>query len=351
MAPIARPRRRRTTRIAFVPVLALALLTVATSCGRPSPTESAHPATTVAIPAARGCLPAGESSASTAGPYAVGRAEVTFVDATRPTEAKPDRHLESRPDRALPTVILYPASTGDPTGPATAGAPPADGAFPLIIASHGVTSTGAAMAALVEPWVRAGYIVAAPSFPLGSGPGANISDLPNQPGDVNFVVASMRKLADDPAQALGGHLAPDCLALAGHSLGAATTLEATFESTYRVTSVQAAIAMSGVLAPIPGGSFADPPAVPLLLVHGAKDPVVSISGSQTAFARLPGPNYFVTFPDADHNSIFAPPNKALLDQAAIAFLDAELKGGPPASDQLSALLARYDIASLQTKES
>ena len=273
------------------------------------------------------------TTASTAGPLAVGRTDVTFVDASRPTDAKPDRHLESRLDHALPTVILYPASTGDPNGP------PADGAFPLIIASHGVTSTGAFMAALVEPWVRAGCIVAAPSFPLDSGPGADISDLPNQPGDVNFVVASMWMLGDDPAQAL-----------AGHSLGAATTLEATFESTYRVASVQAAIEMSGVLAPIPGGSFTDPPAVPLLLVHGTKDPVVSISGSQTAFARLPGPNYFVTFPAADHNSIFAPPNMALLDQAAITFLDAELRGGPPASSQLTALLAGSDLATLQVEE-
>ncbi len=109
--------------------------------------------------------------------------------------------------------------------------------------------------------------------------------------------------------------------------------------------------MSGVLAPIPGGSFADPPAVPLLLLHGVKDPVVAISGSQPVFAQLPGPNYFVTFPAADHNSIFAPPNKALLDQAAVAFLDAELKGGPPAGSRLTARLAGSDIATLPIKES
>ncbi len=231
MSPTAPTRRRTAGSTALVLVLTLALLADATACDRSSTAESpdpVDPAATGLAPATHGCLPASESSASTAGPYAVGRAEVTFVDASRPTAAKPNRHLESRTDRTMPTVILYPVSTADPNGLPAAGAPAADGVFPRIIASHGVTSTGAAIAALVEPWVRAGYIVAAPSFPLGSGPGADISDLPNQLGDVNFVVASMRKLADAPTQLLVGHLAPGCLALAGHSLGAATTLEATF---------------------------------------------------------------------------------------------------------------------------
>jgi predicted dienelactone hydrolase len=209
---------------------------------------------------------------------AVGRAEVTFADASRPTDAKANRHLEPRPGCILPTVILCPASTS------------------------------AAMAALVDPWVRAGSIVAAPSFPLGSGSGVDITDLPDQPADVNFVVPSMRKLADDPTQALAGHPASGCLALAGHSLGAATTLEAAFESSYRVTSVQA------------------------------------------AFAQLPGPNYFMTFPAANHNSTSAPPNRALLDLAAIALPDAELKSGPPAGSRLTALLRGFDIATLQIKE-
>ncbi len=295
-----------------------------------------------------GCLPAGETRDSTSGPYGIGRSEITFGDTSRPTAASPRRGLPPHPDRTLPTVILYPTDA-HPTDATIADAPAAAGQFPLVVVSHGVMSNGATFSAIVAPWVRAGYVVAAPTFPLSSGSGADITDLANQPGDVRFVTESVLALAD-PSQPVQGHIAADCLALAGHSMGAATTLEATYESSYLVPRVDAAIEISGVMAAMPGGTFDDAPAVPLLLLHGDDDPVVAVSGSQHAFEQLPGPNYFVTFRRADHNSLFTPPYKSVLDQAAITFLDAELKGAEPPRALLAALLDGSTVATLQVKD-
>jgi dienelactone hydrolase len=346
----ATPRIRWLRPTALLSV-AVALAGLATGCTGSAAPLAGDAAKTIADPAPRdGCLPAGESLASTRGPYAVGRIEVTLVDDSRPTAARPGRQISAQPNRTLPTVILYPAEGDEVAGPPTRAAPPAAGAFPLIVVSHGVDSDGSAMAGKAESWVRAGYIVAAPTFPLSSGPGADITDLANQPGDVRFVTDSVRSIGDDPTQPLKDHLAADCLALAGHSMGAATTLEATYESTYRVPGVDAAIEMSGILAAMPGGSFADAPAIPLLLLHGDADPVVPVTASAAAFDQLPGPNYFIAFRGFDHNSIFAPPAKALLDQTAIAFLDAELKGAEPPSGPLASLVNGSDVATLRVKE-
>jgi alpha-beta hydrolase superfamily lysophospholipase len=108
--------------------------------------------------------------------------------------------------------------------------------------------------------------------------------------------------------------------------------------------------MSGIMAAMPGGSFDDPPAVPLLLLHGDDDPVVSITGSQHAFDTLPGPNYFVTLLRANHNSIFTGAAKPVLDRAAVAFLDAELKGGAAPRGPLTDLTTGSSVATLQVRD-
>ena len=63
---------------------------------------------------------------------------------------------------------------------------------------------------LLDAWARAGYVVAAPSFPLTQKhvPGGRRErDLVNQPGDMSFVISRM--LADDanPASFLHGLIA------------------------------------------------------------------------------------------------------------------------------------------------
>ncbi len=294
-----------------------------------------------------GCLPAGDRAADTKGPYAVGERTVTFVDSSRPTAADPARGLPAHPDRTLVTTLLYPAEGSAATAALVQGATPAAGRFPIVEFSHGVTANGPVYAAVLAAWVRAGYVVAAPTFPLTSGPGASIVDEVNQPADVSFLLTSLIALGHEPSDPLFGHLIDDCLAIAGHSLGAVTTLDTAYDSCCVEPRISAAISLSGLLLPINHGNFTDPPKTPLLLVHGDADTTVPIAFSQQAFAQLPVPRWFVTMNGAGHVSIFVPPWGELTNEAAVAFLNLELKGSQVKMNLFVRAVKASGVATLQ----
>jgi len=122
------------------------------------------------------------------GPFAVGKIVVRFID-TRRLVHFPRRRPQPRP---LVTVILYPA-IGDPSRVDGLASPPArsSGPFPLVVFGHGLDSTPDVYARMLEAWARAGYVVAAPIFPLSNANapgGADESDIINQPADMSFVI-------------------------------------------------------------------------------------------------------------------------------------------------------------------
>lgn len=325
----------------------------AASCEKSGSAAAKAPASkasgpTTAAPNQKECASAGVGPATPAGGYALGQRTVTFVDHSRPTNADPNRHLLAKPDRTIPVTMIYPSASGAVNGPFTEGAAPASGAFPLVVLSHGVTANGGLMVTVLQAWAHAGYVIAAPTYPLSSGGGAGISDLPQQPRDLAFVVRSLQTLLDQPDDPLRGHVETACVALAGHSLGAVTTLEAAYESGFAVPGLRAAIEMSGLLFPLPPGTFANAPAVPLLLIHGDADTTVPISGSQNAFATLTGPRYFITFHGGSHNSIFGPPYSTVLHAAVIKFLDAEMKGKATELSTIGETVSGSGVATLQT---
>jgi predicted dienelactone hydrolase len=273
---------------------------------------------------ADGTTPAAEA----AGTYAVGRESRTFVDTTRGTDADVDRGLAAAPTRTVPVSVLYPAA-GAPAAPGgfVQDAPAADGVFPLVVYSHGVWSNGSERNDTLARWASAGYVVIAPTFPLSSGLGAKITDLVNQPGDVVFVKDAFTAAVGNDADELHGVVATECLALAGHSLGGATTLATAFDPCCGQLPVRAVVDISGVLLQVtPGATLSDSPPIPTMIVHGDQDPLVEYSQAQRAFAELTGPRWLVTLQGGDHNSMFVAPQSAVLDASAIALFDAELKG-------------------------
>src|SRR5437763_533986 len=58
----------------------------------------------------------------------------------------------------------------------------------------------------------------------GKGAWADLTDYTNQPADVSFVIDNLIKLDTSAGDALVGHLATTEVAVAGHSLGAMTSL-------------------------------------------------------------------------------------------------------------------------------
>ena len=82
----------------------------------------------------------------------------------------------------LTTVVRYPATRGP---------------HPLIVFAHGFALTPATYSRLLRAWTQAGYVVAAPVFPLedANAPGGPTeSDLVNEPRDVSFVVTRLLAL-------------------------------------------------------------------------------------------------------------------------------------------------------------
>ncbi|HEV8066066.1 MAG TPA: hypothetical protein VGP46_14595 [Acidimicrobiales bacterium] len=138
------------------------------------------------------------------------------------------------PGRRLLTDVFYP-SAAPSTSPvldaarATAGAP-----YPVIVFAHGYDQLPSYYQALLDAWVKAGFVVVAPVFPcenaayiaaiggyvVADKENLEADDLANEAGDVAFVVSQLAAAAASPASFLHPVLDMSKLALAGQSDGA-----------------------------------------------------------------------------------------------------------------------------------
>jgi dienelactone hydrolase len=268
----------------------------------------------------------------------VARISLTLVDTARATPA--NGSYPGAPSRTLETVVSYPLRTGRAL----------KGPLPLVVFATGIGGTATNYAPLYDHWVRAGYVVAAPSFPLSreNAPGGVTSDLKNQPGDVRFVTAEILRLARARGSRLHGLVDANRVALAGKSLGAITIFEAGFNPAERVPNVKAVIAMTGVVAS--SAVQLQTVGTPLLLEHGDADTTVPISGSRDAYARAKAPKFFVTLFGQTHGSAFGggtKPAEQVVEGTTIDFLDRYVKGQSVALGRLQRDGSVSGVASLQ----
>lgn len=156
--------------------------------------------------------------------FGVGEIVVRFIDTSRFVQL-PGKRPQPRP---LVTVIRYPA-IGDPSHVEGPGAPPAksSGPFPLVVFGHGFNVTPAIYARLLQAWASAGYVVAAPIFPLtnkNAPGGANESDIVSQPADMRVVITRMLAASAARRGILSRLLDPHEIAVSGQSDGGMTAL-------------------------------------------------------------------------------------------------------------------------------
>lgn len=283
--------------------------------------------------------------------YGVGRIAHTFVDTRRPTP--PNGDAPGAPARTLETTLLYPTAALPADEQPAQVAP--GGPFPLVVFAHGFTGSPNAYDGLLRAWTAAGYVVAAPAFPLSNhdapgGPTQN--DFPNQPGDVTFLITQLLQM-NDAGGPLRGAIDARRIALAGHSQGAATTLGVVLNTCCHDDRVTAAVVLAGNEVPIPNGRFSVPDPTPVLFVHGDADDVVAYSAGRRAFADSVAPKFFVTLLGADHGQAYAggtSPAAEVVGRTTLDFFDRYLRGN---DDGLSRL--RHDgvvtgVASLEAIE-
>jgi predicted dienelactone hydrolase len=151
--------------------------------------------------------------------------------------------------RSLPTTVYVPA--------AGVGAP-------LIVFGHGSLGHPRKFTGLFERWSGAGYVVAAPAFPLTNdeSPEAfRIEDVANQPADVSFVLDELGARGIGDRERIGA---------AGYSLGGETALAVALHPRHADRRIRAVAAIAGGLfhPEFAGDQLL---AVPLLLVHGSED--------------------------------------------------------------------------------
>jgi fermentation-respiration switch protein FrsA (DUF1100 family) len=255
--------------------------------------------------------------------YPVASTSVTFTDHSRPTPA--NNGAPALPYRTLATLLVYPT-------PATTK----HRQFPLIVFSHGFGATAASLLPTLQSLASHGYVVAAPDFPLtttGLPGGLDLLDYSRQPGDVSFVITQMLKLDRTGGSPVYQEIEAKRIGVAGHSLGAVTTLAVTYNSCCRDVRIDAAAELDGELnIPIgPTGNFAgtyfkgrNPP---LLIVNGTQDTISPYPISKALYAKAPSPKYFLSLIGAPHEGFAAEPWSPVADATLAAFFDRYLGPG------------------------
>jgi dienelactone hydrolase len=215
--------------------------------------------------------------------------------------------------RVLVTYLRYP----------TRGRPP----FPLVVFAHGFALAPQIYARLLDAWARAGFVVAAPAFPVenaGAPGGPSQSDLLNEPRDLSFVLT--RLLA--PGSRWRTLIDPHEVAFAGQSDGAVAALAASYDPRFADRRVDAAMILSGAA---PAG-FTHPArgSPPLLAVQGTADPINPPADTSTYFGLMNRPKFLLWLLGASHLPPYTSDDRwaGVVERATIAFLDHTLRDAP-----------------------
>jgi dienelactone hydrolase len=255
---------------------------------------------------------------------------MTFVDSSRSTPAW--NGMPARPSRTLVTSIWYPARSGS-------AKQSGQGPYPLIVFAHGLGGSPRDYRALLAVWAAAGYVVAAPLFPLSSSEtpgGPDGGDIGNQPGDMSFVIGQMLMASRAPSGPLSGLIEPDEIGAAGHSNGAITTLGLVANTCCRDTRVKAAVVMAGTTEGLGRGAYDLAEAPPLLVVQDLHDGLVPYGDAVAVFNQARGPKALLALswdPRSDATGSTAHmassgvvgPTSAAVIRSTTAFFDAYLK--------------------------
>ena len=263
----------------------------------------------------------------------------TFVDGSRPTPAEGE--APGAADRTLVTTIVRPEAPGP---------------FPLILFSHGFGGSGEDYADLLRSMASAGYVVAAPDYPLTSehtpgGPIRGTPDMAEQPADASYVIDQILRMSGEPAGPLSGSVDPERIGAAGHSMGAGVTMGLSYNDCCQDRRVKAAAILAGGIPSVYRGVNFRPPSPPILVVHGESDESLPYLGGRRVYLDAGIPKFLLTVIGGNHNSPYSAavdrPDAQVVLAATIDFFDTYLKGRPDGITRLRAGTDRPGVATLE----
>jgi dienelactone hydrolase len=286
-----------------------------------------------------GCIPPPPPPPAAVGPMTIGvthpvrTAQYRFVDVSRFTAPYGD--YPGAPWRVLSTTVWYPSDGGGP--------------YPLVVFAHGYGVTPSYYGQLLSQIAAAGYVVAAPTYPLLSGQPAGPTDTVGWNDlfpDTWFVTDQVlaRSASGDPA--IGGLIDPSRIAVAGHSDGAAIAFGDGYVPFHLDSRVRAVVSLSADQGQYGGYQ---PNGRPVLYMLSDQD-IYNPWGEAIAWARdvLQDPKTVVSLVNASHEGPYVDPGDPHFDLAVrliIGFLDATTKSHPEALDSVIAdAVARPDLA-------
>jgi hypothetical protein len=219
-----------------------------------------------------------------------------------------------------------------------------------VLFAHGYDVTPDFYAPLLASWAGAGYIVAAPEFPIlsGSDGGASHVDYDKTFADASFVIGQVLGLgAGDPLTAL---VDPDRIAAAGHSDGEVIAFGVGFLECCRDARIRSVIAMAGDLSNANNPHVRDTgtPILHIMETHDEYDPYAhSIQWDRD---NLTAPRWLVSL-ESSHVPPYTQPGDPAFELASaitVAFLDGTLKGHADRLDDVtSEVVAQPAVGSLE----
>lgn len=211
--------------------------------------------------------------------------------------------------------------------------PPAvdgNGPWPLVVFGHGFATTPFRYDRLLRALAAAGYLVAAPVFPLGNANapgGPDESDIVNQPRDMSFVITRLLAASASAESPLHDLVEQGKIAVAGQSDGAETAFAVAYERPWHDPRVRAALILSGAELGRHVGMVSRTP--PLLAVQGTADRVNPPVYSLDLFHAVGRPKFLLLLRHAGHLGPYTVPGSRLaaVERVSIAFLRHYLGAG------------------------
>lgn len=254
--------------------------------------------------------PAGAGAGSTRPPYRVGIRAITITE--HRTMTLPGHRVVPR---SFSVYVRFPKG-----GP---------GHYPLLVFAHGYNITPHPYARLLQALAQAGFVVAAPVFPLTNAHapgGANENDLLNQPGDMTAVITRMIRDSRRRGDPFTGLVNGQQVAVAGQSDGGITALLTAYNKRYRDRRVKAAVIMSGAELSIGGYQFGSG-SPPMLAIQGTADTTNLPKNTYKFFAQASRPKFLLKLLGAQHLPPYTneQPQLGIVERTTAAFLNMYLR--------------------------